>query len=406
MLTTIPANDMQTEVVAAVKKEIEQVFGRKIVSSRDCNILSEEVFNKTGYKINANTLRRFFGLVKTLYAPSAGTLQILSAYCGFKSCDELVQLHKTRHGDAIVLKEENILFYLLYPFLNIEVKENDETFRSLLKGVIIFINRHPQLANKFHFEIAKTKNGQNFYFERFINYDKLNSFYGEGLRYYLAEKHTPEAQIFGHSLLVFRYWLTKETDKLSPHFRKLKTIKSKQKYNSINCGRYFASKLYNAHAHGFSTEKILFDAHKVYSSLQPPDDDLYSTFEYHFGEALVLTGHFEEGLYFLDNIMNRKPEKPSLNNLPYYEAVNLFQAVALYKTGSTKLAENIFNNLKPSEFDFLSKKYKTILYLLLATYFKRMVFKSIHQLEALKIETGFLRFNDKYFLDKSTDQEV
>ena len=73
---------MRVAIESAIKEEIVNIFGRRIVSSRDCIQLSDEIFHKTKLQLNPNTLRRFFGLVKAAYPPSHSTLTILSKYCG------------------------------------------------------------------------------------------------------------------------------------------------------------------------------------------------------------------------------------------------------------------------------------------------------------------------------------
>ena len=75
--------------VEFIKHEIQRFYGRQILSSRDCIILSEEIFYKTGEKLNPNTLRRFFGLVKADYPPSRATLDILAKYCGFNNFEQV-----------------------------------------------------------------------------------------------------------------------------------------------------------------------------------------------------------------------------------------------------------------------------------------------------------------------------
>src|ERR1017187_4068355 len=113
-----------------IKNEIEETFGKKISTSRDCMELSRDVFNKISFKINHNTLRRFFGLIRSNYYSSATTLHILSKYCGFSSIDELIQLRKNNkqpiesNGYA-----ESILKYLVSIFINSSSQEyEDKTF--------------------------------------------------------------------------------------------------------------------------------------------------------------------------------------------------------------------------------------------------------------------------------------
>ena len=80
---------MKNDLLPALRKELENSFGRKVLSSRDCLQMVDDIYQKTGYTINTNTLRRFFGLVKTDYNASPSTLSILLKYCGFNSIEEL-----------------------------------------------------------------------------------------------------------------------------------------------------------------------------------------------------------------------------------------------------------------------------------------------------------------------------
>ena len=192
---------MSLQVESTIKQEIQNVFGRRIVSSRDCIQLSEEIFHKTKTQLNPNTLRRFFGLVKAENSPSNSTLTILSQYCGFQSLDEVTTINK--EGVLSDSNAENFLHFVVSLFRNVQLRdEEDETFLNLALNTIYFLNRNPSLTDKFQVQVSKTKNGQIFYFEKFVNIDKLNGYYGNGLRHYYSENPDTRAQVFAHSLLV------------------------------------------------------------------------------------------------------------------------------------------------------------------------------------------------------------
>src|SRR4030095_16535133 len=112
-----------------------------------------------------------------------------------------------------------------------------------------------------------------------------------------------------------------------------------------------------AHAHGSSTGKILIEAQKLVTTFKPAEPilHLFHRFEYIFAEALVLTGHYEESLYYIHKITNNAIQRNIYLDNPFYQSLNLFQALALYKTGCMEQAEKIFNAIRPSEFYFLSK---------------------------------------------------
>src|SRR3954447_26003216 len=92
-------SDSHNVILSSLKEEIEETFGKKINVSRDCILLSEEVYGKISLTVNPNTLRRLFGLIKSDYSPSYTTLDILSRYCGFASFEEFKRL-KNNTGDT------------------------------------------------------------------------------------------------------------------------------------------------------------------------------------------------------------------------------------------------------------------------------------------------------------------
>ena len=203
-----PTSRNNISSVVQLKKEIEETFGKKISTSGDCVVLCNQIYSKTDSRLNASTLRRFFGLVKSDFKPATTTLDILSKYCGFTDFDDFtISKNDSTSGATNNFDNNSILNYLVSHFNHTHVKDPaDKTFIELVKNTIIFLRRHPELTDKFQRMIAKTKSGQEFYFEQFINLDELNSFYGDGLHYYLMEKDTREAQIFGHSLLCLKHW--------------------------------------------------------------------------------------------------------------------------------------------------------------------------------------------------------
>lgn len=179
---------MEVKDTNTLKQEIERKFGRRVLSSADCLQLCTEISAWTKTKVSFNTLRRFFNLMKADHHPSLYTLNTLSSYCGFSSFDDFM---KTRtHVSSTENAEASFLLnYLVMLFKNVEITDiNDATYFNLVQLTINFLEQHSYLVDRFQKEIAQTRNGQRFYYEQFIHVDKLNSFYGEGLQYYLYEK--------------------------------------------------------------------------------------------------------------------------------------------------------------------------------------------------------------------------
>jgi hypothetical protein len=384
---------MKYQVEALIKTEIEHIFGRSIVSSRDCIQLSYDVYQKTKCQLNPNTLRRFFGLVKATYPPSHSTLTILSKYCGFHSVDEVITLKKEE--TAVVPDQESVLHFMVSLFRDVTVKDrNDSTFLSMAVNTLHFLNRNQGLADKFQSQIAKTTNGQEFYFEQFVNIDKLNSYYGEGLRYYYTEKQTVNAQVFAHALLTFRYWLTGNDSLVQKHAAIVAQYKINHSIEPFIAGRYFATLLYQAHTRHLPVDSIIMDIFKYHMGIADAAGKCVSfpRFELYMAEALVLTGNCEEGLYYIDYaIKNYREENDDAARKKFLQHFNLLKAIALCKLDNHVVANELFDNINPTDFYFLRKKFSNILYLLLNEQLKRQHVKHSQQLAALLQETGYYR---------------
>ncbi len=70
-------------MIKQLKHHIEGTFGQKICYSKDCELLSQQVFEATHRKISTATLRRFYGLLSSKYMPSKYTLDTLSLFVEF-----------------------------------------------------------------------------------------------------------------------------------------------------------------------------------------------------------------------------------------------------------------------------------------------------------------------------------
>jgi hypothetical protein len=383
---------MTSDLGTVIRQEIEHVFGRQIISSRDCIDLSADIFVKTQHQLNSNTLRRFFGLVKADYPPSKLTLRIFSRYCGFHSVEDIFNA-KTKNADPELVEQESLLHYLISLFCETPVKDYcDKTFLSLVRHTIRFLNTNAALADKFQRLVAKTYNGQVFYFEHFVNIDKLNSYYEEGLRYYLIEKRNIEANIFANSIFVYKYWLNGNDQKLHSKGDKMSRQVFTASSNPHIVSRYYAALFFLLHAKGESSEEILIDLYKYYSLIiDKIGEDEIVYFEYVVSEALTLTGHYHDALYYVSQSEVRLSKSDQFKNSVSLQNLRLLKALAAYKTNDVEMAERLFDVIRPSEFYFLSKKFSGILYMYLANQFKRKNAKYQDSFFTLINETGFMK---------------
>ena len=360
----------------------------------DCHDLSYAISRRLGTTLSFNTLRRFFNLMKALNQPSNYTLNTLAVYCGYSSYDAFIHARKKIVKEQ---KEEDpgVLPYLILLFKNTEVCDrNDTTYANLVYQTISYLNNYTHLANAFQHEIAKTKNGQNFYFEKFINIDKLNSIYGRGLQYYAREKKTKEAQIFAYSLLCFRSFLSNDDAGVKMHYSTvMQHDKDTTTINPCFLGHFYATQLYYAFVTGESPEPALVKACKFYASIANTKnkDDAFFYFELTMACALILTEQYGESLFYSDAALKkRKSYTHSLLEAQLLENFEVFRATALAHTGNVTEAKMVFEKIDTSRFCPLFKQFLTIMYLNLKQYIRKSNTEQA-QVQYLVQETGFQR---------------
>jgi tetratricopeptide (TPR) repeat protein len=386
---------MEAQKLTLLQEEVEKVFGRKILIASDCDSLSKDIYQQTQLKLSLNTLRRFFNLMKSKYQVSLFTLDLLSMYCGFSSFTDFLN-----KKEEIVVnnsdQDKGLLNFLTLLFNDADIKcINDVTYISLIHTVINYLDNMPNVIDEFQRKIAKTLNGQTFYFEHAVNIDKLNSFYGVGLSYYLHEKTTVEAQIFGHSLLCFRYWLTMNDEGIKKHYNEVLRYNINEASPPSVAGRYFAAQLYYAEAFEKNLDQIFIEAREFYACIKPSKiiyQD-FPSFEYILSEALILTNQYEEALFYISEAIKKRNNKVAPHvDLKLFESIYLYQAIALANSGKKEKAQDILDTIITRNFYSLSRNFNRILFFSLKQTFKKSKFIR-QQLEYLIEQTGFKKLN-------------
>ena len=376
---------MKPEALSALKKEIEQNFGRKISSYRDCIQLVEDIYQKTELNINVNTIRRFFGLVKTNYAPSHSTLAIFSKYCGFSSADELENISLAPISEKDINKEE-VYHYLVSLFKNIPVSDiYVPVMEPIVQQTIIFLERNLSLIDRFQRDVAATKGGQFYYYERCVNMDRLNGYYGDGLKHYLRSKNDNESKLFANSLLVLRYWMTEDLSLLEKHMKEVLRIYAEGNYSPNTMSRYFAARLYYLNAKNESTERTLADIAKYHNTnIHDAKEVSIFSFDLVICEALTLTNQRTEALDWLKKSKSLSDEKGYKDN----NAFAILENILLNSKGPAKTRNYILNSKRNKRYhsvhSALNKKYLRILQLTL-----KSEKKEVNELNTLVEATGY-----------------
>lgn len=352
--------EQDEEICTFLKNEVKQVFGRSIVTSKDCIDLKTDIFCKTNFKVSRDTLRRFFNLVANQYSPGASTIEILCKYCGYSSPGEFMEA-KQKHVDNKLAEQQYFLKYLLKIFLAMPDVKDSDTFLCIMKTTVAYLKTNPKLADLFQKAIVKTENGMHYYFEQFINIDKLALYYGNGLALYINEARTPDRKVFGYGLMCLRHWYKKNYIALGNTFALFENSPFSKKSPSV-CGMYFTAAILNATVSGQNADDILQHAYSLHVYFKAVKTQVQNSFEFIYCRALLMAGYAEAALYYTDHLLNTYLLPGMPDSYELYHTLQLLKCAALNDMSKTTEANEVFALINPIGFNFLSEEADTELY--------------------------------------------
>src|SRR5262245_16332394 len=100
--------------IKSLRKSVSQSFGRQLTHSLQCEALSKDIKKVTGTYVSAQTLRRFFGFLKTEFSPAIKTLEALSNYSGFPNWHSFTEQFSSASFQPLSLDQEAALYLNFY----------------------------------------------------------------------------------------------------------------------------------------------------------------------------------------------------------------------------------------------------------------------------------------------------
>lgn len=85
------AKEINSIPIVLLRDEIQKRFGKKVVYASDCDSLSEDILLQTKRRISVSTLKLFFGVVHSPYAPSKYTIDSLLANLQFENESDFIK---------------------------------------------------------------------------------------------------------------------------------------------------------------------------------------------------------------------------------------------------------------------------------------------------------------------------
>jgi len=368
--------------IKALQTSVEQVYGVPIKYGNQCQQLIIAIFEETNEYISFQTLRRFFGFIKTNNKTSNRTLDILSKYCGYIHFNDFcTKINKTK----------NVVGTIIESVYNIPVrKEKDLNFHYVCRNLASLMYHDLLLVEQNISFLANSTVAHEYLFERFVFIDHLhNPIYKRALLLYKKAKNTLDANFFVDSILYLANFLLKnKVDKLplSLNLSKLHTL------HPFLQARVLGSYLIAGTSNKNELIKLIFDTEKT-QLFHDNKTNEFAFFHWMMADYFIICKLPHEARKIIE--LSRK----YYNAVPtgwletgYHETFDLLYAICLEATGEKEQAKQNFEKLKQQHFHFIFSKYFTIRYLNL----KNKLFGTLTETDEKELNDLYSKTKFKY----------
>jgi len=386
-----------TDALLQLRLNVIDQFGKQIVTATDCENLAAILAEKLKANISAQTLRRFFGLIKASSQPSLYTLGILAKFCGF------TDFH---HFADFKTNSELELF-----FGSTEDSGNDYWLKS--EQLCRQIADSPFHLATIHHRMMPFPLVRKYFMENHPMRDMLGTVYSQYFMSYLKFNQTNEARIFAYGFLYQSAFLQGNQELMHLFFQKVKETELSPEVFVIPAGLKFGITLHYADYIG---DEILFN--KTYSAMKASRERYISaskssvcSFEYTVLESLIFTERKSEIRLLLENNTFQSSAQqnfiPSQRKLTHDEVWKILSAVGYHKIGDEETAKKFAERVNLENLGFGWQKYYSIIYYFLLLEIVELKEKSkiLKKLHHLISETHFTHFEEKLSLYNSKKQQ-
>jgi hypothetical protein len=234
-----PKNPIDQKHIKRLVTLTYQTFGKPLTHSFESELLSKEIKRQTDIYLSPQTLRRFFGFLKTEFSPSIKTLNALAVYSGFLNWHAFTEQFSSSYQPLTFDQEANL--YL--DFYKIEMEaEADMNYHNASRNIALRILFNPQLLSKLSAALAKIPVSQVYFFEHFPFIDGLCTDYKRSVRLYLQKKDDA-AQIFGNSLLFLSAFLSNSQNELKTFIDRINRLTLQKSMHPFTIARFIGSNI-------------------------------------------------------------------------------------------------------------------------------------------------------------------
>jgi hypothetical protein len=337
---------------------VQKTFGSKVMFSKDCILLSDDIYDNIQVRISAQTLRRFMNFIDDGVKISNTSLNYLAVYCGYENYKDFIKLN---NDNTKIVDSKDIKYIKLFYSINPKNPNLDENYHNASKNIAKLLLRDNDLLNSTSTFLAKNKSAQIFFYERFPFIDGLSSGYSIHLSKYLKEKNNYESQLFGMSLLYFGYAMSNNS-KRSDVLKLINSIPEEQIYHPFPLARKFASNIleYYLNQNEFELEKWINLSLKEASNISKWKREYinFPYFQFILADVLNLIERPQEASEVLEICELDYKRLPDFSlDEGYIEALDLIKAINLFQLGKVSESKRIMNRIHSKDIIFIMHDY-------------------------------------------------
>lgn len=394
------------EHVYYLKSLIYQRFSKEVLTSFDCNLLSESIRKDLNESLSIDTLRRFFGVIKSKSLPSAYTLDVLSKFAGCNNWLGLIGDYEEQNqlylknilyevigqeisNEALYIKfEKSIkskeLFALFNQIILVKIQQCDSSFFEK----IFQLKKIFQFEESFKYEIyhtvhllgalcvkhdwLKTIATNNFFnlpYEKdyFVEWLVLpqQDYYSRILnRYFEVNQNCNSKMIFYHLIQCTKFAKVNNWPDFSLHFEELQFFKKEiWLLNNILLMRWFGVQLLNAKKNNNETELLSITKEILKcEAVNTTDAGNRVSSIFIISSYLVDVSLYEIVVDLYENYATKYS-----NVLGYWAALNYNQLKVFYSFSLSQIdqfekARLVFGEIDPEKFDMNFKEEMRVIY--------------------------------------------
>jgi hypothetical protein len=220
-------HDLKKVHFHALCEEVKKQCAFELVNIRGAELLSEQIFERTGKRLSPSTLYRLLVSDQNKHVPYLSTLDILSDYAGHRDwttfCRQNEAVPEVSTDKKIV--PDTLGLQLLKICLDNHHFQSVIDYLKMLEGPVLpswkmhlelgsvlgqTFRKDPVAQKELLPELARIPEGRFFFYEAFVDEDHLDGYYGAAIMRYhhyqfdLIDNQRIKDYLFGQCMLFFR----------------------------------------------------------------------------------------------------------------------------------------------------------------------------------------------------------